>query len=144
MDDQLADTDGGSFEIGRIGGNHQPCCTILSLCAFFGTEHTMQRREFLLQAIEAIRGGGDPDTVHLRFVVTLPKEQQQLLTVIYGEHAEEGLYDRLDRQEIIEDEIERYFAVHGTNVRKNRASAQPQPTAAAPDVLPAEATDCRA
>lgn len=51
-------------------------------------------------------GDGYPDAVHLRLVAAFAKDQQQFLTGINVEHAKQGLYSCLDRQEVIKDKIE--------------------------------------
>ena len=123
MDDEIAEGDGGAFEVGSVWWKHEP-----GDGGFFGVAEAVylaKGREFGFQAFEAFPGGGYPDAVHFGFVLPVAEEQQELLPGIDRGHAEEGLDGRFESQQVVQNEIEWYFAflVHIFDIMEKHAVA---------------------
>jgi hypothetical protein len=117
VDDHFADADGELLKIIRFRGDQEPAIVFLSGSASgVGAEAGHFGFQGFVAFVE-----GDPDPVHLGLVAAVAKHEEELLTGIDREHPEEGADLRLDREKIVENKVEWYFAVHGMNLIGERA-----------------------
>jgi hypothetical protein len=125
VDDHFADADGELLEIVRVGMNLEPAVVFFSgTAARVGVEAGELGPQGFVAFAES-----DPNSVHLGLVLAVAEHEEQFLAGIDREHPEERADLHLDREQVVQNEIKRYLAVHFLkirNIRKCSRGAQSQ------------------
>jgi len=116
VSDQFTNADGQLLKIIRIGRDPEPAVIFL---AGPRTGVFAKPGQFAFQLFMTFVHG-DPDPVHFGLVAAVSKHEEELLARVDREHPKERADLRLDREQVVQNEIKRYLAVHRLKLRKIR------------------------